>query len=240
MRGHRADLHLTATPRAFLEALLQALPRTQTDAWRARVGESARARERALSERLNALSAAARIDPSWVAACLAEALGPDDVVVNELSLPAAPLAMQPGSYFRSGPASCLGWGLNAALGIRLASPQKTVVAVLGDGAYLFANPAAAHQTAAAHGIATLTIVLNNEEMGSIREQVSRYHPGGWADRAADYPLTQLPGLSHVERIVEAFGGHGESVQAPGALPDALRRCLRLVREGRQVVLNVRI
>ena len=46
------------------------------------------------------------------------------------------------------PAGGLGWGIGAALGAKLAAPDKLVVAALGDGAYLFANPTVGHWLAA--------------------------------------------------------------------------------------------
>jgi acetolactate synthase-1/2/3 large subunit len=53
------------------------------------------------------------------------------------------------------------------------------------------------------------------------------------------PLTALEPAPDYEMICRASGGHGERVEDPAALPDALRSGLRIVREEkRQVVLNV--
>ena len=38
----------------------------------------------------------------------------------------------------------LGWGTGAALGVKLAAPEKTVIATVGEGAYMFGCPTAAH------------------------------------------------------------------------------------------------
>ena len=53
------------------------------------------------------------------------------------------------------------------------------------------------------------------------------------------PLTALEPAPDYEMICQASGGHGERVEDPALLPDALRRALRIVKEEkRQVLLNV--
>ena len=47
---------------------------------------------------------------------------------------------EPGRYFGNPSAGGLGWGMGAALGAKLASPEKTVICAVGDGAYMFGNP----------------------------------------------------------------------------------------------------
>jgi acetolactate synthase-1/2/3 large subunit len=53
------------------------------------------------------------------------------------------------------------------------------------------------------------------------------------------PLTALEPAPDYELVCQASGGHGERVEDPAKLPDALRRALRIVKEEkRQVLLNV--
>ncbi|MFD0743523.1 thiamine pyrophosphate-dependent enzyme [Phytohabitans flavus] len=76
-------------------------------------------------------------------------------------------ATEPGTYYGSPPAGALGWGLPAALGVQLASPDRTVVATVGDGAYMFANPAACHHAMARHGLPVLVVVATNSVWGAV-------------------------------------------------------------------------
>ena len=62
----------------------------------------------------------------------------------------------------------LGWGFGAALGAKLAAPDKLVVATLGDGAYMFSNPMVAHWVSDVHKLPILTIVFNNSLYGAVR------------------------------------------------------------------------
>ena len=65
------------------------------------------------------------------------------------------------------------------------------------------------------------------------------YPEGRAAKANVMPLTELKPSPDYEKVIETCGGHGEKVEDPAALADALRRGLRIVREEkRQVVLNV--
>ena len=47
---------------------------------------------------------------------------------------------KPGTFYGLSAAGGLGWGLGAAMGAKLAAPDKFAVATIGDGAYMFANP----------------------------------------------------------------------------------------------------
>ena len=71
-------------------------------------------------------------------------------------------------FSRSPPAGGLGWGFGAALGAKLAAPDAFVVATLGDGAYMFANPMVGHWVSATHNLPILTIVFNNSRYGAVR------------------------------------------------------------------------
>jgi acetolactate synthase I/II/III large subunit len=144
---------------------------------------------------------------------------------------------QPGSLFSLGPAGGLGWGFPAALGIKLASPQKQVLALLGDGAYMFANPTVCHAIAESQKLPTLTVIYNNALYGAVRRATLGMYGAGVAAQADGRLLAELPNPAF-ERIAEAHGGHGERVNHPAALPAALERAAAAVRGGRQALVNV--
>lgn len=71
----------------------------------------------------------------------------------------------PDSYFAiSQKASAQGWGMPAAIGVQLANPDKRVVAVVGDGGFMFT--ATALYTAARHRLPLVVIVQNNQGWGA--------------------------------------------------------------------------
>src|SRR5262249_49320365 len=162
------------------------------------------------------------------------------MVVTESPLdirPAPPTG--PGPCFGPPRAGGLGWALGAALGMKLGAPDKTVIATVGDGAYIFGAPTAAHLAAQLHKLPFLTVIFNNAAWEAVERATRSVHPDGWAATTRTFPLTALAPPPDYETIVRGFGGHGERVEDPAELPAALRRALRVVREeGRQAVLNV--
>ncbi len=178
------------------------------------------------------------INLAWLTHCLHAIVEPDTLVVNEYSFRQeyCPLD-EPGSLFSLGPAGGLGWGLPAALGIKLAAPQKQVVALLGNGAYMFANPTACHFIAESETLPTLTVIYNNLLYGAVRRATLDMYPTGVAAEADGRLLAEMPNPAF-ERIVEAHGGLGERVDHPAALPAALQRAAAAVRGGQQALVNV--
>jgi len=144
-----------------------------------------------------------------------------------------------GSYFNGPASSSLGWGLGAALGVKLAAPDKTVICCVGDGAYIFGAPTAAHFVSRASDIPVLFVIFNNRAWNAVKRAVGGFAPDGLGgeDRldADERPRARprlragLPGLRRPRR---ACGG-------PGRAAGALARALRVVREEkRQALLNV--
>ncbi|HEU0216077.1 MAG TPA: thiamine pyrophosphate-requiring protein [Stellaceae bacterium] len=179
------------------------------------------------------------IHPAWVSHCLSEARDPNAILVNEYTLlnEHCP-STEPGSYFGSSPAAGLGWGAGAALGVKLAKPERQVVCILGDGSYIFSNPVAVHHAAAMHKLPVLTIVINNAMWGAVRRATLGMYPDGEAARSNKPPFIDLDDLPAFETICEASGGYGERVEDPAALPGAMKRALEAVDRGQQALLNV--
>jgi benzoylformate decarboxylase len=106
---------------------------------------------------------------------LAERLSPDTVVVEET--PSSRQALEevlPASEplgFLSAAMGGLGFGMPAAIGVRMALPSRPVVAVLGDGSSLYAVQSL--WTASTYGVGALFIVLANGGYSVIDELVER-------------------------------------------------------------------
>jgi acetolactate synthase-1/2/3 large subunit len=242
VRGYRSDMTITATVSTLLPALAAALDRTAgAAARRDRIAAAARAVRQARAEKIAALRAAPRMTKDWMNLCLSEARPADSIVVNEYWSNRAILdCEQPGSFYHHPPAAGLGWGYPAALGVQLAERDRTVIATLGDGAYLFANPAACHQASAALDLPVLTILCNNQRWQAVQNAAQVMYPAGHASQhATPVPLADLSPTPSYEMYAQASGGHGECVTDPEALPEAIARALRVVREEkRQALLNV--
>lgn len=244
MRTHRSDLTLAATPLALLRGLAAALEShgVSTDPGRrARLLELAGG-TKAFVANLRA-SEAGRDGPitrAHLSAVLGEALDDQTVIFNEYwAIPELLCRRRPSTYFYLPPAGGLGWALPAALGAKQAAPDRTVVAAVGDGAYLFANPAACHHAAAKHGLPVLTVIANNASWGAVDHATRAVYPKGSAVQSGEARLSDLSPAPAFEAYCEASGGFGERVTERADLEPALERALKAVRdEGRQALLNV--
>jgi acetolactate synthase-1/2/3 large subunit len=235
MRSFPSDLAVAGDPHAVLEALTAALD-TRAD------GARIVARRNSIAARAAARRPQAHatdpITPEWISRCIGEAKG-DALVINEYPLRLEHCAFeQPASYFGLSPAGGLGWGLGAALGAKLAAPERLVIATLGDGAYVFANPTAGHWVARAHGLPILTVVFNNSRWAAVRNATVAMYKDGVAARAGGTLLADLSPSPEYAKLVEAHGGYGERVERAEALPDALARAIAETRRGRQALLDV--
>ena len=245
VRSHRADLSITSSSAAFLGALkVELAAHCKPDVVAARREQASgivSGRRSADEHKLQAdRQRGGAITKTWLSHCLNAAKPDDAVVVNEYWAMRQHLHFNsPGSYFSLPPAGGLGWALPAALGIAMAQPERTVIATLGDGAYIFCNPSACHQVAAAYALPVLTIVCNNGKWGAVEQATLGMYRSASSGQHASVPLSHLSPSPAFEKYCEASGGYGEKVTARDALPAALARALKVVREERrQALLNV--
>jgi len=244
IRGFLCDLGITGGAAAILKALTQALDgemdKASVTARRQRIAEKRATLEKEWKSAREAAARRVPISAAWVSHCLNAAKDPATIVINEYRLCLEHCAFeQPDSFFGSSSASGLGWGAGAALGAKLAAPERPVVAVLGDGAYLFSNPAAVHHAAAMHELPVLLVIINNSMWNAVRQSAIAMYPKGRTAKSNDSPLMRLEKLPAFEQICAAAGGYGERVEDPASLPDAMARALAVVaKEKRQALLNV--
>ncbi|MEO6626773.1 MAG: thiamine pyrophosphate-requiring protein [Burkholderiaceae bacterium] len=245
VRSHRSDLSITSGAAAFLQALCAQMDAAK-DAARAQTRRDhalalvAKVRTAQRDSLETDATRGGAITKAWLSHCLNVAKPADAIVVNEYWAMREYLHFdQAGSYFSLPPAGGLGWGLPAALGIAQFDPARTVIATLGDGAYIFANPPACHQTAAAYGLPVLTIICNNGKWGAVEQATRSLYKTGAAVAQPQIPLSTLSPSPAFEAYCEASRGYGEKVTTRDQLPGALARALAVVRgERRQALLNV--
>ncbi|MBI1737158.1 MAG: thiamine pyrophosphate-requiring protein [Candidatus Rokubacteria bacterium] len=244
IRGFPGDRSLAGQPRLTLAALADAVAPLVDRGAVAERRERWAAEHRRLREAWAAVaqkaSTARDIEMSWLSRAIGQHIDDRTIVVNEYDLdPTQAPQTKPGTYFNSPPSSALGWGLGAALGAKLAAPDHTVICPVGDGAYIFGAPTAAHFVSRAYELPVVWIVCNNRTWNAVKRSTLGYAKDGWAVKTDTMPLTYLEPSPDYEMVCQASGGHGERVEDPAALPDALARAVRIVRdEKRQVLLNV--
>jgi acetolactate synthase-1/2/3 large subunit len=179
------------------------------------------------------------VHPAWLAHCLNQLKSENAIVVSELGVPVSGLDLrQPRSFMGSLLSGGLGFGMGAALGAKLAAPEREVIVTVGDGSYMFGNPIPYHYVGRAEKLPTLTIVANNHMWGAVRSATLDVFPKGSAAKANAMPITQLQPSPDFEKVIETCGGRGERVNAPGDLLPALERSFEALRAGTPAMLNV--
>ncbi len=122
-------------------------------------------------------------------------------------------SFHPGTFLDPGPYGCLGMGPGYALAAGVAHPDRQIVLLLGDGAVGFAL--GDFESLVRHGVNVTAIVGNNGIWGLEKHPMQALF--GY-DVVADL----APGIRY-DKVVEALGGHGELVDAPGNVGPALDR-----------------
>lgn len=243
VRGYKCDLAIAADPVATIAALAAAMPAPdgRIDARRAAIAERSNARREKARADAEA-GCASPMTAEWMSLCLSQAMDENAVVFGELgAVPGAMDLAGPNRMFNNPHSGGLGWALPAALGAQLADRDRLVIACIGDGSYIFANPVACHQIAEALELPVLTIVKNNGMWNAVRRSVVGAYPQGAAVRSNDMPLTSLEPAPDYLKIAEASRCHVERVEHGRDLPAALERAIAVIRnERRQAVLDLRI
>ena len=182
----------------------------------------------------------AHITPEYISECISNAVGTRAIIINEYPLRLEHCKREEfGTLFGLSPAGGLGWGLGAAIGVKLGVPDRLVIATLGDGAYMFDNPTPCHWVSAVQKLPILVIIYNNQMYGAVRNSTLGMYKEGISALNGCTLLANLSPSPLFEKVVEASGGYGERVEDPKDLPAALARAIHAVeQEKRQALLNV--
>jgi thiamine pyrophosphate-dependent acetolactate synthase large subunit-like protein len=175
---------------------------------------------------------------------LEQALDQDAVIVPELGTEYYKIYRQlklgPQSKLRFGrtKGDALGWGLAAAFGVNLAFPDRQVVALQGDGGFLF-NQSEAMWAISRYQSPMLIVIMNNLSYNESRDR-NMLNGGLFFEQGKDFNGYLGDPIVDYGKIAEAYGLRGEKVKTASELPGALQRCLRSMKDGKAVVLDISI
>lgn len=244
MRSYPSHLSIAASAGAALTALEAALDARSKDGSDLLAKRRSWGLQRAAAERARTsarvVADAARISPEYLSRCIGEMAGADGLIFNEYQLRLDACARtKPGTYFALSPAGGLGWSVGAALGAKLVAPDRFVVATIGDGGMIFANPTACHWVAERHELPIVMVIFNNERYGAVRNATMAMFASGAAGRENGLGLADLSPTPPFERYAEAHGAFAARVGRPADLPGVLAAARNAVeRERRHALVNV--
>ena len=241
-QSNQADMYLEGNAAQSLRDLADAATVDKV-AVEARRKELAAAHD-ALVDKRNAAQAAARkktpIDPVWLCASLNAVMPKDTIYIDEVTTHTGLLRQhlvwnEPQCLFtRQGG---LGQGLGLSLGIKLGKPERPVVTLIGDGAFLY-NPVLGSLGAARdYNLPILVVVFNNKKYAAMQGMHQKMYPDGIAVEMDLYHGTHINPPDFV-KVAECVGGYGEQVTDPEKLQDALKRGLEANRSGKPAIIDV--
>ncbi|HBH69620.1 MAG TPA: acetolactate synthase 3 large subunit [Erwinia persicina] len=138
---------------------------------------------------------------------------------------------KPRRWINSGGLGTMGFGLPAALGVKLALPQETVVCVTGDGSIQMNIQELS--TALQYGIPVLVLNLNNRFLGMVKQWQDMIYSG----RHSQSYMESLPDFV---RLAEAYGHVGISISRPDELEAKLTEALEHLAKERLVFVDVNV
>lgn len=129
----------------------------------------------------------------------------------------------PRTHITSGSFSPMGWAFPAALGVKLAAPDRKVVSIVGDGDFMMCAPEMG--VAAMHGIGVVTLVLNNSGYMSIRGGQRKFqgrHIGSEFNRDGG---NGAPYTANIADMAKSFGIEAWRVDDPDQVRPTLKKAL---------------
>ncbi|MEQ8598634.1 MAG: thiamine pyrophosphate-requiring protein [Devosia sp.] len=174
----------------------------------------------------------------YVAKTVSEAIaGRNAILLSERGCPMGAMTLSHHqAWYQEPHAGGLGWSFPAALGMQLADRERLVVATMGDGSYMFANPVACHQIAEALELPLLVIVMNNNEWAAVRHSVTDIYPDGYASKANQMPLTALNPSPDFVQVAKASRAFAAKVNNATELDEALQQALAHIADKRGLAL----
>ena len=127
---------------------------------------------------------------------------------------------EPNTNLTTGGFSTMGWTLPAALGAKLAAPDRQVVGLVGDGDFLMTIQELA--TAVQYNIPAVFVVANNAGWIAIRDLQAAVY-GEDRAQGAEFLRRGAPVSPDLAGIARAFGCHAEHISAPDEVRPALQR-----------------
>ena len=133
----------------------------------------------------------------------------------------------------------LGSGVGTAAGVKLARPNQQVIALVGDGSFIF-GPTALWNMARLE-LPVITVIYNNHAYGGPHSRVINNVPGGRMVETGHFVHDYLgnPDMDMVA-IAKGFGVDGETVRNPGEMRAALARARAHTVEGKPYLLDVQV
>ncbi|MDR0817139.1 MAG: biosynthetic-type acetolactate synthase large subunit [Clostridiales Family XIII bacterium] len=157
------------------------------------------------------------MQPHNVIGAIYDSFGDDTIVATDVGQHQMWTAQRwpftsPRHFITSGGLGTMGFGLGAAIGAKLANPDKDTILITGDGSFRMNFNELL--TVSAQELPIITFVMKNKTLGMVRQWQKLF----WDKR---YSATDLPDVVDYKRLCDAVGLNGYEVDSIDALRDAI-------------------
>ena len=178
-KNMETNIPLVGDARLVLEQILEHHPALDTASWLDALRAWQREERAAASRACGPAAGGCTVDPNRLVARLSARMEDDGVYVSDVGQnqiwSARGVNLRTGRFITTGGMGTMGYALPAAIGAKLAAPQRQVVAVCGDGALQMSMMELG--TLVQHNIAVKLVVLCNRRLGMVREVQDNQYSG---------------------------------------------------------------
>ncbi|CAL4042587.1 Acetolactate synthase isozyme 3 large subunit [Buchnera aphidicola (Tetraneura ulmi)] len=137
----------------------------------------------------------------------------------------------PRTWINSGGLGTMGFGLPAAIGVKIAFPKEMVICITGDGSIQMNIQELS--TAKQYKTAILIINLNNKSLGMVKQ---------WQDvmYSSRYSHSYMKSLPNFIKLAESYGHIGISITEPGEIKKKLKSAIEYLSKNNLVFIDVKI
>ncbi|WP_294447472.1 biosynthetic-type acetolactate synthase large subunit [uncultured Mailhella sp.] len=209
------DVSLMGDVKDIICALLPKLHQTCRDEWLAQIAEWKQ-------EDYHPEDSDTTLKPHQVIRKVNEMAGNDAIYVTDVGQHQMWAAqylhhVKPRHFLTSGGLGTMGFGYGAAIGAKIAKPEKRVVLFTGDGSFhMNMNEAC---TAVSFGVPVITVILDNHVLGMVRQWQTSFY-------GKRYSCTDLNRRTDYVKVIEGFGGKGYHCDTLADLEKAMAEALQ--------------
>ena len=129
---------------------------------------------------------------------------------------------RPNAWLNSGGAGTMGYAVPAAMGAKVAEPDRLVWAIDGDGCFQMTNQELA--TCAINKIPIKVAIINNSSLGMVRQWQSLFYDGrhSFTDLDTGHDTVMVPDFV---KLADAYGALGIRVRTPEEVEPAIKRAI---------------